>query len=137
MIESTTEEQEKKAKHRVSLNAWLYTDRDQELIDAIERYVAQSRGDKATLIVRAVEVYLAIPEEERRDPAERLVHEIALLREAINNLPSRLLSQLTSAFAGMVVRGKGKQDTSELDTQPVVTDEELAARRQNRRDNKW
>lgn len=137
MIESTTEEQEAKAKHRVSLNAWLYTDRDQALIDAIARYVKQTNGDRATLVVRAVEVYLAVPEEERRDKTESLAQEIAFLREAINNLPSRLLSQLTSAFAGMVVRGKGKQDTSELDTQPVVTDEELAARRQNRRENKW
>jgi len=123
-----------KTRHRIAINAWLYPERDSMLIERLKDY----QGDRATLIVKALENYLEIPADQRRDPAERLVEEIAQLRQAINLLPSRLLNQLTTSLAGLVIRNRGKDDDdSELDTKPVVTDAELKRRRENRLANRW
>lgn len=118
---------------RKPLNSWLYDERDATLIDKIKDY----DGDRSALVVKALEAYFEIPAEQRRDSVERLIEEIAALRSAINGLPSRIVNQVTTSLAGLVIRNRGNDNPGELDTQPVITNEELERRRENRRQNLW
>ena len=127
-------QQQRTGKTRVSLNAWLYPGEDDFLLGKLEDH----KGERSDLVVRALEVYFSLPASERRDPNERLAEEISLLRQAIQQLPNRLISQLTTLLSGFAFRGRGVgDDRSEMDTKPVVGEEELKRRRSNREEHVW
>lgn len=112
---------------RIPVNAWLYRGQDDALIECWE-----NEKEKSTVIVRALERYYAVPESQRRDPSERLLAEIVALRMAVENLPQTIIKQLASVWGRMSFRRDGDEPEEEL-----VSEDQLAKRRENRKKNKW
>lgn len=117
---------------RIAINAWLYPGKDDVMI---EWWQALPKGDRAPIVVRALEHYANLPPESRRDSTEQLITEIRALRHAIENLPALIVGQIRDALKAITFRLPVSSD--EEDTTEVATPEALSRRRENRRKHVW